>query len=108
MKKGAHRAEEVGKGQFGGAGDPQGGLCGRAGNFLVCLNGLLHIKYCSGCCCFEITLKCEGCLSIIFHEIYLLAYFPQKLPVCLLMRLGTLLNPVPLNSTFNLFHLFSN
>ena len=45
----------------------------RAGNFLVCLNGLLHIKYCSGCCCcFEITLKCEGCLSIICHDIYLL------------------------------------
>ena len=45
----------------------------RAGNFLVCLNGPLHIKYCSGCCCcLEITLKCEGCLSIIFHEIYLL------------------------------------
>ena len=66
------RAEEVGKASLGELGIRRGDSV-RAGNFLVCLNGLLPIKYCSGCCCcFEITLKCEGCLSIICHDIYLL------------------------------------
>lgn len=57
------RAEEVGKASLGELGIRRGDSV-RAGNFLVCLNGLLH-KYCSGCCCFEITLNVKGCLHYL-------------------------------------------